>query len=518
MKKIIISAIVCFAIILAFSLYKPIEKKLYVDNDYLAITLNGKTVNYFPEKGLYSVKVDCKNVVGKWLYDEWKLSVENIENEKEAFCAIDFVSIEKSNLNEYIMKLANEQNQGNGRVVLEKNTVTSDNENYGVSEMNYELVSGVSMIKEGNKYIGNDTTYNSKSKFKFSPPKNGYVEVCYEIPVSSRTSSNNLSFHKLNSPMYTMTTYYSSNELVKGCFNYGYVKTTDEIYVSTYFADGNSSLEFKISDYTTTESENYRYEGENPNNYILFNNELWRIVGVFDSKSHGLDNLKLTKIVRANSIGNFSFSHKNNSGNWSKSDLKFILNNYYITSQDGSNSGYCHSYSNLSVNCDFFGKGIKESFINMIKETKWFLGEIPIDNYNSADFFNLERQKIINRNYESYDFNKIALLYPSDLAYGVLNDSCERTTKLENYGTEECSGNNWIYRTLSIGSWLLNQFSDVTSSLNLTYAIGNFGGIMWDNDLYGKPIFPALYLNENVSRVGGDGSILNPYIIAMDEA
>ena len=30
----------------------------------------------------------------------------------------------------------------------------------------------------------------------------------------------------------------------------------------------------------------YRYEGKNQNNYIWFNNELWRIIGVFDEASH----------------------------------------------------------------------------------------------------------------------------------------------------------------------------------------------------------------------------------------
>ena len=42
---------------------------------------------------------------------------------------------------------------------------------------------------------------------------------------------------------------------------------------------------------------NPRYVGANPNNYVLFNNELWRIVGVFDGK---------VKIVRNERLGVFS--------------------------------------------------------------------------------------------------------------------------------------------------------------------------------------------------------------------
>ena len=50
----------------------------------------------------------------------------------------------------------------------------------------------------------------------------------------------------------------------------------------------------------------YRYEGKDPNNYIWFNNELWRIIGVFDSASHGQSG-NLVKIIREESIGGLAW-------------------------------------------------------------------------------------------------------------------------------------------------------------------------------------------------------------------
>ena len=47
----------------------------------------------------------------------------------------------------------------------------------------------------------------------------------------------------------------------------------------------------------------YRYEGDNPNNFIYFNNELWRIIGVFSDNTHGKTGQKLVKIIRNDSIG-----------------------------------------------------------------------------------------------------------------------------------------------------------------------------------------------------------------------
>ncbi len=41
-----------------------------------------------------------------------------------------------------------------------------------------------------------------------------------------------------------------------------------------------------------------RYTGKNPNNYVLFNNELWRMIGIFDGK---------IKIIKNDSIKDMSW-------------------------------------------------------------------------------------------------------------------------------------------------------------------------------------------------------------------
>ena len=74
---------------------------------------------------------------------------------------------------------------------------------------------------------------------------------------------------------------------------YGLMKT----YIENLYND--ESLR-KINDLKVdnTPDENIRYYGSNPNNYVLFNNELWRIIGVFG------DNVKL---VRNESLGILSW-------------------------------------------------------------------------------------------------------------------------------------------------------------------------------------------------------------------
>ena len=77
-----------------------------------------------------------------------------------------------------------------------------------------------------------------------------------------------------------------------------------------------------------------QYEGKNPNNYIWFNNELWRIIGVFDESSHGQSGQNLVKIIRNESIGGLVWD-KSSTNDWSTSSLKILLNENYYNATDG---------------------------------------------------------------------------------------------------------------------------------------------------------------------------------------
>ena len=67
-----------------------------------------------------------------------------------------------------------------------------------------------------------------------------------------------------------------------------------------------------------TPDQNIRYYGSDPNNYVSFNNELWRIIGVFGNN---------VKLVRSESLGNIS---------WDSSDS--TINNGYGVNQWGEST------------------------------------------------------------------------------------------------------------------------------------------------------------------------------------
>ena len=93
--------------------------------------------------------------------------------------------------------------------------------------------------------------------------------------------------------------------------------------LSTYIASLVGSNSTVVKD--TTTDQNIRYVGKDVNNYVSFNGELWRIIGVFGNN---------VKIMKADSIGDKQWSTLS-SNVWNNSWLKSYLNGdyYCITSK-----------------------------------------------------------------------------------------------------------------------------------------------------------------------------------------
>lgn len=69
----------------------------------------------------------------------------------------------------------------------------------------------------------------------------------------------------------------------------------------------------------------YRYIGSIPNNYIQFNDEVWRIIGVFPVEGENGEKVERVKIIREESIGNISWDTSKKSV-WPTSSLYNLLN------------------------------------------------------------------------------------------------------------------------------------------------------------------------------------------------
>ena len=372
--RIVSIAIVFILIVITFIIIdnKDNKKTFKQDGVTYALTLDGKSTNSFPSKGLYKASVTCENATGKWLYDEWKLAIENITG--NVTCDIDFTTISKTYLNSYVTSLAG-TTQGTGQVVNE----------------------------------------------------NGY-----------------------------------------------------------------------------------RYEGKNPNNYVWFNNELWRIIGVFDSASHGVSGKNLVKIIRADTMDGLVWN-KEDPNDWTTASLNLLLNVAYYNAQDGTNSGYCYGDSfSMTMNCDYTQKGIQAGYRSMIANVTWYLGGYSSNAATAEAFYGYERGTTVYSGRPTSTTGYVGLMYPSDYGYSVLSSNCARTTKLNSYGKSSCAGQSWIY-----GKGYEFTISPYSSNGSSVFNILLNGIVSSDDVRYGSVHRPVLYLDSSVYVIDGDGSMANPYIIGM---
>ena len=273
-------------------------------------------------------------------------------------------------------------------------------------------------------------------------------------------------------------TYFPSNDVTYDNTKSGLKSTDvqgaiDELYGVCTTINIEDLLPSNPDELYKDEHGDIRYYGTNPNNYVSFNNELWRIMGVIDGK---------IKIIRNESIGQKYWS-SNGRSNWSNSDLKKYLNVEY--------------YNNIMI-----------TYRNMISEETYYLGgptKSALYTLNANEYYNIERSNNVYINNPTNIKQYIGLMYPSD--YGYASAINCQSIALNNYSSNSCK--NYLAK---IDEWLQTPRSDSYEFVTFLLASGNVtrSGLVGN---YTHDVRPVLYLNSNVKITEGDGTQNNPYII-----
>ena len=509
------------------------------DGILYALSLDGKSITAFPSKGLYKANVSCEGADGKWLYDDWKLSIENITG--DVSCDIKFETITKTYLNDYITSLAG-TTQGTGQVVKEIANIPDYSSAVAISQSAYtsqSVFSSTSYSSTSGTAVSGAYTFTNNTwtsvpsamtsetyyHFKFNPSENGYYQMCYDL--SAGNTNNRLYAYVNTTQKYFGSSSYlsaSTSATKSGCIELGYVTTSQYIKVTQRAYTNISTLSFSIKKAVTVNSitAGIRYEGKNPNNYVWFNNEYWRIIGVFDSSSHGQSGKNLVKIIRADVLDGLAWD-KTGANNWTTASLNKLLNGAYYNAQDGTSSDYCYGYSTIATaNCDYTKKGIQAGYRSMIANVTWYLGGYSSAIATTEAFYGYERGTTVFGGKPTSTTGYIGLMYPSDYGYSVLSSSCARTTYLSSYNSSTCAGQSWLYGKGY--EWTLTP-----SSSDSSFG-GRYGGIVGAHyafyltgsglasDAYaisGYWARPVLYLDASVYKIDGEGTLDKPYIIGM---
>ena len=270
------------------------------------------------------------------------------------------------------------------------------------------------------------------------------------------------------------------------------------LYTITHSAD--STLQIGATESVTE----YRYRGASPKNYVTFNNETWRIIGVFPTDD-GTGNIEnRIKLIKDQSIGNkyWDTSREYGSNNWARpATLNTELNTTYLNSLDSTSQ-------------------------SMIGQAKYYLGgKTTASNNGIVDtplqFYSYERKTQNTTSNEFYTgtnpnswVGKVALMYLSD--YGYASSNCENKRIYDNNSSSNdiraCNGTNWLYN-IKVNEWLLPQYAG--NSFNAFYVISdgfaNFNIVYY----YQLAVRPVLYLISSVQINGGNGTSSNPYTLGL---
>ncbi len=308
----------------------------------------------------------------------------------------------------------------------------------------------------------------------------------------------------------------------------GLVHESQDIHTDKTAAETILSLgETSALAYDGTTDNNLRYIGADPNNYVSFNNELWRIIGVFNNIDDGTGKKETRlKIIRNESIGSYSWDNKASgtgtstsvvSNDWSDSTLQLVLNEGAYWNQT---TGECPLGANGSTTaCDFTNNGLTEEAKSMIGNALWNLGGSSTeDDVTTSMFYERERGTTVYSGHTTEWIGKIGLMYPSDYGYATSGGTTtDRETclnkELYNWydsSVSDCKNNDWLY-TAGSSKWTLTS----TSYNNLMFGVDSNGRVYDCNPLNGNTSFPTLYLKSNVKISGGTGTSSNPFVLSL---
>ena len=274
-----------------------------------------------------------------------------------------------------------------------------------------------------------------------------------------------------------------------------------------------------------TTDKNIRYVGASPKNYLKFNNETWRIIGVFNSitsiDEQGSETKEsLVKIVRNESLGSYSWDTSEStinrgwgSNEWSQADLMTELNTDYINPNPTSSTTlWYNGENNTKTGLYDYSKNIKSGWIDKIAKVRWNLGGNNTSSISALNMYIDERRTDVDDS--EYDVvtrasrwdGKVALIYASDYGYASTGTECRNS--LYQCDNVDSKANNWLFA--SAYQWTLtHRFNSVYWS----FLVSSEGKVSNSRPFNDSGVRPAVFLKSDVMITGGTGTESDPYII-----
>ena len=214
------------------------------------------------------------------------------------------------------------------------------------------------------------------------------------------------------------------------------------------------------------ESGKYIYKGANPNNYITFNNETWRILSI--------DSSGRIKIVRDELLPSRAWD-STNSNQWDRpSEIKTYLNGEYLES--------------ITVNKD------------KIVPSTWSIGGVTSGKNDLAG-------QIADENGTQSQESSVGLITVSEYLRANTNKELCGNFSLNNDNNSTCTTTNWLFKGTDY--WTISP-----RAVNSRYVVYVYDGgdLTNSNANYTCAVLPAITLSSDIN-LSGSGTVGDPYKI-----
>ncbi len=285
-------------------------------------------------------------------------------------------------------------------------------------------------------------------------------------------------------------------------------KITGTVTCDVSFNSSVTNLTTQVNNKATRNENGKRYQGKNPDNYIWFNDGLWRIIGNIPVCLTSVCSTteSRVKIIRNDSIGAIVFNQTKYSASspltWIGSNIQNLLNTCYLGKTSSCDS-YCYSYkTSAKGTCDYSSDGIDTSdyYGKMVEDVYFNVGAGDSTDKTAANYYT---QEIATH---ATSTSKIGLMYASDWGYAM-----EGYTGVLGGGSGDpwnSSDKNWLFSNGN--EWTMSAYSS-SYPVYVSYNGGLNGGNAYD----GCAARPVLYLKSDVYVVSGTGTKVDPYRIGM---
>ena len=244
----------------------------------------------------------------------------------------------------------------------------------------------------------------------------------------------------------------------------------------------------------------YRFAGasDQVNNYVCFGStqspcpaeNLYRIIGVFDTKVREDKTEQRVKLIKSTSVGDKQWNSTDDN-TWSTSSLNAYLNNDFLNAFDETTKG-------------------------KIADTTWKVGGNTSANIKNQPAKTAYQNEVVNpvpgstsSNGETEHPAKIGLMYASD--YGFAAAQSAWTTQLSSYNGEVIKNVNWMY--LGADEWTISRYADYSGSAFFVRGSGFVAGSRSNRVTYVSGVRPVFSLSSSTSYVSGSGEATDPITI-----